>query len=383
MDLTARTADEEQALVRSLDAQLARPEPANCRCRTENVAAEQLAALPGDDAVRAKVQWLLTDGDDHQDIRQVISGGLAASRNYDLQLQLLEGAWRDPQHTPDNMIQRAIENTRKFQAGKPLEGWRMIAHPESPDAIASRLAIQQHNDVQAIVDSLPQRTGRNLTDTAYFLIDAAAGIDAAQLAAARPIAIAEFEHMDSMQQGLLLETAWKRIRDPLLVPALRSMLDQPPAEFVGYGQPLERLIELDPASARPYVLREICDPHSTVHMQQMAALPDAALPETDACLLQQITANALINKPSGVAPWPEKALIAGRFASAAIYPQMLALYSANPMWNDAIRGAVIAYLVRWHPEIEAQMLPPSERAKSLYRMYTFSEVQKAWPAANP
>jgi len=384
LDLTARPADEEQALVRSLNAQLASPEPDNdsCRCERGNLAAEQLAALPGDDAMRAKVHWLLAGRDDSQDVRQTMAEGLAASRNYDLQLQLLEDAWRDPQHTPNALLQTAITNTRLYQAGKMRPGWRMIAHLEVPDAIDGRLADQRHADVQAIVDSLPQRSGRNLSDTAYFLI-ASAGADTAQLAAARPIAISEFEHMDPMEQGMLLQTAWQKIRDPLLIPALRAMLDKPPPEFVGYGQPLERLIELDPASARPYAIREICDPHSTVQMKQMAALPDATLPETDACLLQQMTANAAIDKPSGVTPWPEKALVAGRFASNAIYPRMLALYRAHPAWNDTVRGATIAYLVRWHPEIEAELLPQSIRDKSAYLLYTFNDVTKAWPASNP
>jgi hypothetical protein len=169
----------------------------------------------------------------------------------------------------------------------------------------------------------------------------------------------------------------------LLVPALRTILDKPPTQFVGYGQPLERLIELDPSSARPYVLREICNARSNVQMKQMAALPDNTLPDTDACLLQQMTANAAINEPAGVTPWPEKALIAARFASSAIYPQMLALYRAHPEWNDTIRGATIAYLVRWHPETAAELLPPSTREKSPYLFYTLDDVQSAQHASHP
>ena len=384
LDLTARPTDEERALVRSLNFEIAnRKKPGGrCRCATGNLPAEQLAALPGDDAVRAKVHWLLDVGDDHDDVRQAIEGGLAASRNYDLQLLLLEDAWHNLQRAPDSTLQNAITATRLYQAGKMRTGWRMIAEPQTRDAGDRRMWDENRADVQAIVDSLSQRSGQNLTDTVSFLM-LSAKADARQLAVVRPVAITEFGHMDPMEQGMMLQAAWWKIRDPLLVPALRAMLDKPPAQFVGYGQPLERLIELDPASARPYALREICDPGSNVQMKQMAALPDETLPETDACLLRQMTANAAINKPAGVTPWPEKALIAARFASSAIYPQMLALYRAHPEWNDTVRGATIAYLVRWHPETAAELLPPSVREKSPYLVYTLNEVQAAQPAGHP
>jgi hypothetical protein len=96
-----------------------------------------------------------------------------------------------------------------------------------------------------------------------------------------------------------------------------------------------------------------------------------------------MTDNAAVDKPNGVTPWPEKALIAARFASTAIYPQMLELYRAHPEWNDTVRGAVVAYLVRWHPEIEAELLPQSIREKSTNLLYTYNNVKKAWPASNP
>jgi hypothetical protein len=384
LDLAARPADRERALVRRLDAEIAKRKPADaeCFCKDENGAAEQLAAFPGDDAVRAKVRWLLTEDEDHGSARSAMAGGLAASRNYDLQLQLLQTAWHDPQTVPDSALLDAIENTRLFQAGKTLDGWRMVLGRAPTDAESQRLAEERRADLQAIVDSLPQRSGRNLTDTVYFLMEFA-GVDPVQEAAVRPLAIEEFGKMDPMEQGMLLAGGWQKIRDPKLIPALRAMLDNPPAEFGGYGEPLERLLELDPASARPYVTRGICDDKSTVQMKQMAALPDATLPETDACLMRQMTANASIDKPSGVTPWPEKALIAARFASDAIYPQMLALYRAHPEWNDTVRGATIAYLVRWHPETAAELLPTSSLSRQAYLLYTFNDVLRARHGSYP
>jgi hypothetical protein len=210
-----------------------------------------------------------------------------------------------------------------------------------------------------------------------------AGADTAQEAAVRPVAVEEFEHMDSTEQDMLLQGGWQKIRDPRLIPALRAMLDKPPSQNDDYRVALPRLIELDPASAKLYVVREICDPHSNVLMANMAALSDATLPETDACLMRQMIANASINEPSGVTPWPEKALIAARFASGAIYPQMLALYRAHLEWNDTVRGATIAYLVRWHPESAAELLPSSSLSRQTYVLYAFNNVLKARHAGYP
>ena len=382
LDLAARPAGEERALVRSLDAEIAKKATASTSCcrRDENGTAEQLAALSGDDAVRAKVRWLLADDDNSA--RNAMAGGLAASRNYDLQLQLLEAAWHDPQHVPNSAVLNAIESTRLFQSGRALDGWRMIVGPAPTDAVGQRLAEERRAGVQAIVDSLPQRSGQNLTDTVYFLMEFA-GADPAQEATVRPLAIEEFEQMEPTEQAMLLQSRWQEIRDPKLAPALREILDKPPAEFGGYREPLERLLELDPASAKPYLLREICDAGSSVQMKQMAPLPDATLPETDACLLRQMIANASIDKPNGVTPWPEKALIAARFASDAIYPQMLALYRAHPEWNDTVRGATIAYLVRWHPETAAELLPASSLSRQTYLLYAFNEVLKARHGSYP
>jgi hypothetical protein len=75
LDLTARPAEEELALVRRLNAQIVNPSSGSnsCPCERGNPAAEQLAALPGDDAVRAKAHWLVAEGDDLDDARQAIT----------------------------------------------------------------------------------------------------------------------------------------------------------------------------------------------------------------------------------------------------------------------------------------------------------------------
>jgi hypothetical protein len=355
LDIAGRSDEEELALVRNLDAQIA-----GSTGRQRAAPARQLAALTGDDAVRAKVGWLLAETDDEDDpVPRAMAEGLAASRNYDLQLELLEAGWHDVHQIPDGELLGAMDSTRRYKLRMTEPGWQMMgaAEPRDPtDPTLKQLADERRADVQAIVDSLPQRSGKNLTETTEFLIGK---VDPSQSDMLHRLVVSEFAHMPLFTQGVLIQNQynWAWMRDPGLIPALRTMLDNPRDDIVGYADPLERLIDLDPATAKPYVIREICDPKSDVPMKQMAAMPEATLPETDACLLQQMTESASKKAVPGLA-WPEKAVIASRFASAAIYPQMLALYRAHPEWQDSeLRGALIAYLVRWHPETAAALLP--------------------------
>ncbi|MDQ2924388.1 MAG: hypothetical protein M3R43_02330, partial [Acidobacteriota bacterium] len=301
----------------------------------------------------------------------------------ELQLKLLEDVWRDVRRVPDASVLGAIQQTRAFQAGKTIPGWQMLVAMPKADEATRRAAGLHHADVQQIIDTLPQRNGQNLIDTAYFLMEYAE-LDAGQQEFVRPLVASEFIHMDPMAQGMLLQTRWQAVRTPTLVPALRAMLDKPPAQFVGYGDPLERLIELDPEAAAPYVQREICDPRSHVQMKQMAAIPAKTLPATDGCLLQQVTAHAADPRGApGVAPWPEKTLVLARFASDAIYPSVLTLYQTHPGWDSYVRGAVIAYLIRWHPETVTALLPASSTTNTAGIMFSFNNVMEARHASYP
>jgi hypothetical protein len=227
LDLAARDPAEESSLVRTLSNQIASLPPSNNPYDDPRIeAANRLASLPGDDAVREKVRWLLDDSDDNESISQAMSSGLPASRNLQLQLSLLQAAWNDSQRTPDSTLEEALALTRHFLSNPTtLPGWQMVAIPYSgkPDAAAQH-AIDQHNaDIEHLIQSLPARTGDNRRDTAYFLISH--NLAPSQLAQIKPIAVEEFAHMDPMAQGMLLETRWKQISDPALVPGIRAMLD--------------------------------------------------------------------------------------------------------------------------------------------------------------
>ena len=211
---------------------------------------------------------------------------------------------------------------------------------------ASRVANEERqHDVSEIVETLPQRTGNNRRDTAYFLMEYS-GLSNDDEAKVRPIAIEEFKRMDPLAQAMLLETRWKNISDPSLAPDLEAMLE--PAKASRYdGIAIQRLIELSPEVAKSYAVRAICDPKSGVQMKQIQDLPEEVLPEVDACLTDEL--RALTGANNLHRQW--KADIAARFGSEAMLPAMKEIYEARKNWNEpSDDSSFLAYFLRYSPK---------------------------------
>lgn len=221
--------------------------------------------------------------------------------------------------------------------------------------------------------TLPARSGQNRRDTAYYLMESG-GLKPTDSALVRRAALDEFAHMDELEQSMLIETRWKEIKDPALVPALVAMLDSK-AKDANHHDSLERLIELDPERARPYVVRAICDPHESVQLKQLGGLPDATLPAVDNCLAAQMpgwmapthTSKGLPAAPIYVGD--EKMKAAARYATVALLPaatETLAALKGRIATQQ--EGAFVAYLLRWAPaeamaEIRADASFPYETSE--------------------
>jgi hypothetical protein len=329
---------EEAELVRSLSVQIS-----TTNGKSRRAAADQLAFLGGDEAVRAKIFWL-AKGNGGDSVQREMMDGLASSRNLELQLELLEAAWRDVRHVPDSSLLSAMQQTRAFMRKQTLPGWQMAAMPGTDPASKIANEERQH-DVSEIVETLPQRTGNNRRDTAYFLMEYS-GLSNDDEAKVRPVVIEEFKRMDPLAQAMLLETRWKNVSDPLLLPDLEAMLD--PVNGPRYdGIAIQRLIELSPDVAKPYVVKEICNPKSGVQMKQIQNLPQDVLPEVDACLAEQL--RALTGGNNLHRQW--KAEIAARFGSQAMLPAMKEIYEARKNWNPPSDDSpFLAYFLRYSPK---------------------------------
>jgi hypothetical protein len=163
IEIVAPDEREESGLVHSLLNEIATGD-----YKTGQAAASQLALLQGDEAVRAKVQVLL-DAKDYDCCSGAILDGLATSRNLQLQLDLLEAAWHDVQHAPDDTLHSALNETRAFLRKRTLSGWQMIVNPQT-DPASKEAEKQAENDMNEIAATLGERSGENLRDTAYFLM---------------------------------------------------------------------------------------------------------------------------------------------------------------------------------------------------------------------
>lgn len=336
IEIVAADEREEAELVRSLSSQIS-----TTNGKSRHAAADQLAFLGGDEAVRAKIFWL-AKGNGGNSVQREMIDGLASSRNLELQLELLQAAWRDVRHVPDSSLLSAMQQTRAFMRKQTLPGWQMAIMPGT-DPASKLVNEERQHDVSEIVETLPQRTGINRRDTAYFLMEYS-GLSKDDEAKVRPVVIEEFKRMDPLAQAVLLETRWKNISDPLLLPDLETMLD--PANGPRYdGIAVERLIELSPDVAKPYAVREICDPKSGVQMKQIQDLPEEVLPEVDACLTEQL--RALTSGANNLHRlW--KADIAARFGSEAMLPAMKEIYEARKSWNEPSDDSpFLAYFLRY------------------------------------
>jgi hypothetical protein len=338
IEIVAADEREEAELVRSLSTQIS-----TTNGRSRQAAANQLAFLGGDEAVRVKIFWL-AKGNGGDSVQREMMDGLASSRNLELQLELLEAAWRDVRHVPDSSLLSAIQQTRAFMRKQTLPGWQMAMMPRTDPASKAADGERQH-DVSEIVETLPQRTGNNRRDTAYFLMEYS-GLSKDDEVKVRPVVIEEFKRMDPLAQAMLLETRWKNISDPLLAPDLEAMLDT--AKGPRYdGIAVQRLIELSPDVAKPYAVREICDPKSGVQMKQIQDLPEEVLPEVDVCITEQLRALTGANNFHRL--W--KGDIAARFGSEAMLPAMKEIYEARKNWNEPSDDSpFLAYFLRYSPK---------------------------------
>jgi hypothetical protein len=112
-----------------------------------------------------------------------------------------------------------------------------------------------------------------------------------------------------------------------------------------------------------------CDENSHMTFETLTKLPDEVLPETNECLLKEIKRLGQMGRVelSGQTfahiQLEQKTMLAGRFATKAIYQPMLSLYTFatkaiyQPMlslytqygdkWTDDARGGMLAYLSRY------------------------------------
>ncbi len=328
-------------------------------------ALSRLADLQGDDALRAKVRLVLAAD---EGFRQVRREALASTRNLPLQLSLLEAAWRNPATPPVYDMPDALQETRALLRGQTQPGFVMFGPP--PDSGKAAQAAEEHKtDMEELLRSLPTRSGRNRADAAYYLVEDRS-LPSADIAAAKPVALEEFAGMNDTDQHMLLETAWPAIRDASLASVLRAMLDRSPTD----KDAIERLIDLDPAGSKDYVVQAVCDRRAVVPLDAVAALPETTLPEVDGCLGDLLRVPPA--QPNDYS-WMVRAELAARFASPAILP------AVRQGWTDPAQDpTVLPLLLRYEPA-EAISKIETSQLEGINLFYETNKVFKSREATFP
>ncbi|MFL6228507.1 MAG: hypothetical protein ACJ741_06980 [Pyrinomonadaceae bacterium] len=324
---------------------------------------EELSYLTGDPSTREKVKRFLNTEGRFGNYYGNISHGLSMARNRPLIMKLLEQALRDPAAGVTHNLLGTLTTMRLVEedgAAYPVPSGCVI-WPEEPRRVTE---IKQAY-VRELAASLASRTGKSLRTTAMtILINLPKEKEqAAQaLGVARPVLLREFENLHPFDQDLLLTAHWDQLRDPALAPALERMLSKPrgPRDVVSPAAALKRLLDLKPEAARPFFIREIVEPSPHAEFEVLRSLPDAELPEADAALLEQIRALAPLSQRGDFVDLRQKVLLAARYATAAIYGELLEIYKTwGAKWQADVRGSLLGYFLRYN---EAEAIPLIEQA---------------------
>jgi hypothetical protein len=324
-------------------------------------ASEKLAFLTGDVSAREKVKRIIFSPKCCSNYYVNIYHGLFIARNRPLVINLLEEAFRD--------INRPVS----FQLVNTLVQLRFLQENSEPPAGAlsekdlrlwreKGTAEIKRNYLKELVESLPKRAGESRTATAITILDNLPRENPPPdvLSKLREIILADFDNLHPFAQWRLLYAYWNEMRDVSLLPSIERMLtnnrDSSSWQFRATG--INRLMELAPERARPFVVYELLEPSSFADFDILKKLKDPFLPETDAALLERIRRHGgekIDNTHLGHAT-----LRTARFATASVYDDLMQIYKTyGTKWGADARGALLAYFAR-HNEKEAISLIEKE-----------------------
>lgn len=135
--------------------------------RARREAAERLAYLPGDDAMRAKVQFIVADREagDADLVGDIMVDGLPSSQNKQLQLSLLQKAWLDPGHVPTEILHTALRQARELTHRE----WATDDIWAGTPAERQAELLEYQDEINELITTLPMRTEAIRTATIDFL----------------------------------------------------------------------------------------------------------------------------------------------------------------------------------------------------------------------
>ena len=370
-DVAAMTDADEAARAATLEKQIR--EAANMDQAQSS--AEDLGWLTGDASTRAKISLYLHPKEFYP-FGVNVTWGLWMARNRGLVVAELERAIADP--TDSLSASASLLGTAAALKAR-------LAVPFDPADPGKALPTDQIESeyLHQIAATLPQRRGESLVTAAQTVFTRLAQrkeTSGNDFAAAREVLITHFAQVNEYSVDWLLNSYGTYLQDPRIVPALESILQtQKDPIMSGERAAVEaQLIKLAPQNVRSFVVGEVCADYR-VQLKPIQDAPFDVLPETDECLKKQIHAASENVKQRGV-DLQMKTALAARFATNAIYDDLLNLYKkSNADWDGQARGGLLAYFMRWDvsrglPLLEAALPIGAEQLEpnisfALFRAY--------------
>jgi hypothetical protein len=192
--------------------------------------------------------------------------------------------------------------------------------------------------LKQIAASLPQRRGNSLitaAETVFIRLAQRKDVSGPEFAAAREVVVTHFADVNEYNVDWMLNAYGTYLQDSRMVPALKQILasQMTPVLSGERTAALRQLAKLAPRDSRAEVVQEVCGDNPSI-IQIFSEIPFATLPETDACLQEKV---AVAAKKAAPIEWA--AALTARFASAAPYDVLFALYRQNgASWKQASAG---------------------------------------------
>lgn len=272
-----------------------------------------------------------------------LARGLWIARNRKLVVAELERALRDPtQNLSAGSSLLALAVSLKAQLESPFRS-------TSPAAPLPTQRIEGEY-LKLIAASLPERKDEALVDaarTVFVQLAQRKETTEAAYAAAREVLIMHFGEVNEFNVDWLLNAYGGYLQDRRIVPALEQILQKQhnPTLNLERTAVLKQLMKIAPEESRKELIAEVCGDNPTL-LQALDNMPFQALPETDTCLMRKMQA-AVGNPAKWLSlQWASEFIV--RFASSAVYDDLLALYQASGgTWDKQAQGYILGYFMRW------------------------------------
>jgi hypothetical protein len=206
-------------------------------------------------------------------------------------------------------------------------------------AVHTLLEIIWNNSQQSIQQSLagPRQSG---------------GLNPEIIKKLAPEIIAAFDDLPTNIQIGLLGHRWKQLAGPAMLPVIRRILNDKPANDQSYesrelrGLAIRRLYELAPDEGRKLIIEELRRPSPSVGprgLTTLKLLPDETLPELEETLLENL--KKALSGGGGDADM--LSLLIERYATASVASQVRDIYGdKGGKWACSIQSALLAYFLR-------------------------------------